>query len=63
MVRDPYRLRHSSLPTASAVVLLAFLSVPAFPAPSRSYMDYYTLVTPEFVTKLVYDELKRYTGN
>ena len=33
------------------------------PAPSRSYMDYFTLVTPEFIAKPIYDELQRYTGN
>ena len=34
-----------------------------YPAPTKSYMDYYTLVTPEFVAKPIYDEIKRYTGN
>ena len=34
-----------------------------FPAPTRSYMDYYTLVTPEFVAKPIYQALKEYTGN
>jgi polysaccharide biosynthesis protein PslG len=34
-----------------------------FPAPTRSYMDYYTLVTPEFVNKPIYDVLKNYSGN
>ncbi|MEZ4518332.1 MAG: cellulase family glycosylhydrolase [Chloroflexota bacterium] len=34
-----------------------------YPAPTRSYMDYYTLVTPEFVTKPIYDALREYTGN
>ncbi len=34
-----------------------------YPAATRSYMDYYTLVTPEFVTKPIYEEIKRYTGN
>lgn len=33
------------------------------PAPMRSYMDYFTLVTPEFITKPIYNELQRYTGN
>ena len=33
------------------------------PAPSKSYLDYYTMVTPEFVTKPIYDTLKEYTGN
>jgi polysaccharide biosynthesis protein PslG len=31
------------------------------PAPTRSYMDYYTLVTPEFIAKPLYEELQRYT--
>lgn len=34
-----------------------------FPAPTKSIMDYYTLVTPEFVHKPIYDALKAYTGN
>jgi hypothetical protein len=34
-----------------------------YPAPTRSYMDYYTLVTPEFVRKPIYDALQAYTGN
>jgi hypothetical protein len=33
------------------------------PAPAKSYMDYYTLVTPEFVSKPIYQALKEYTGN
>ncbi|MCA9949247.1 MAG: cellulase family glycosylhydrolase [Anaerolineales bacterium] len=34
-----------------------------FPAPTKSYMDYFTLVTPEFVNKPIFEELKRFTGN
>ena len=34
-----------------------------YPAPTRSYPDYFTLVTPEFVTKPIYDALQSYTGN
>lgn len=34
-----------------------------FPAPTKSYMDYFTLVTPEFVTKPIYETLKEFTGN
>jgi hypothetical protein len=34
-----------------------------FPAPSKSYADYFTLVTPEFVNKPIYEALKAYTGN
>ena len=28
------------------------------PAPTKSYMDYYTLVTPEFIPKPIYTELQ-----
>lgn len=31
-----------------------------YPAPTKSYMDYYTLVTPEFVLKPIYAALKAY---
>ncbi len=34
-----------------------------YPAPTRSYPDYFTLVTPEFVAKPLYDALQTYTGN
>ena len=34
-----------------------------YPAPTRSYPDYFTLVTPEFVAKPIYDALQTYTGN
>lgn len=34
-----------------------------YPAPTRGYPDYFTLVTPEFVAKPIYDALKEYTGN
>ncbi len=34
-----------------------------FPQPAHSYMDYFTLVTPEFWPKPLYDELRRFTGN
>lgn len=33
------------------------------PAPARSYLDYYTLVTPEFISRPLYDALQRQTGN
>jgi polysaccharide biosynthesis protein PslG len=33
------------------------------PAPTRSYMDYFTLVTPEFVRKPIYEVLQEFTGN
>ncbi len=31
------------------------------PAPTKSYMDYYTLVTPEFINKPIYEAIKEYT--
>ncbi len=34
-----------------------------FPAPVQSYMDYYTLVTPEFIAKPIYEALREYAGN
>lgn len=34
-----------------------------FPAPSKSHMDYYTLITPEFVQKPIYTALKEYTND
>lgn len=34
-----------------------------YPAATKSYMDYYTLVTPEFVLKPIYLELKAFNGN
>ncbi len=46
-------------PYVEVVGLWAF----RFPAPTKSHMDYYTLVTPEFIAKPIYTELKKYTGN
>ncbi len=34
-----------------------------YPAPTKSYMDYYTMITPEFIEKPIYQEVKKYTGN
>lgn len=48
-----------SLPYVEMMGIWAF----RFPAPLKSYMDYYTLVTPEFVKKPIYDALQEYTGN
>ena len=56
---DALRYAEANWPYVELVAIWAF----RLPAPSRSYMDYYTLVTPEFVTKPIYDEVKRYTGN
>lgn len=46
-------------PFVETVAIWAF----RYPAPTKSYMDYYTLVTPEFVAKPIYDAIKAYTGN
>lgn len=34
-----------------------------YPAPTKSYMDYFTLVTPEFVAKPIYEALRDYAAN
>jgi hypothetical protein len=56
---DALRYAEANWPYVELIAIWAF----RLPAPSRSYMDYYTLVTPEFVTKPIYDEVKRYTGD
>lgn len=44
-------------PYVPAVCIWAF----RYPAPQRSYSDYFTLVTPEFVTKPVYEAIRAWT--
>ena len=56
---DALRYAEANWPYVETMALWAF----RYPAPTKSYPDYYTLVTPEFVTKPIYDEIKRYTGN
>lgn len=56
---DALRYAEENWPYVKMVGIWAF----RFPAATKSYMDYYTLVTPEFVTKPIYEELKAYTGN
>jgi hypothetical protein len=56
---DALQYAESNWPYVKLVAVWAF----RYPAPTKSYMDYYTLVTPEFLTKPIYDEIKRYTGN
>jgi hypothetical protein len=56
---DAIRLATDSWPYVDQVAIWMFRT----PAPTRSYMDYYTLVTPEFIKKPLYDELRRLTGN
>ena len=56
---DALRYAEANWPFVEMMAIWAF----RFPAPTKSYMDYYTLVTPEFVKKPIYDEIKKYTGN
>lgn len=46
-------------PYVKTVAIWAF----RIPTKASSYMDYFTLVTPEFVGKPIYDALQAYTGN
>ncbi|UCG24224.1 MAG: cellulase family glycosylhydrolase [Chloroflexota bacterium] len=56
---DAIEYAEQNWPYVEALAIWAF----RFPAPSKSYMDYYTLVTPEFVAKPIYDALKEFTSN
>lgn len=57
--KEAVRYAEENWPYVQLVGIWAF----RYPAPTKSYMDYYTLVTPEFVTKPIYEELKAFTGN
>ncbi|MFN2116439.1 MAG: hypothetical protein ACK2T4_09100 [Candidatus Promineifilaceae bacterium] len=56
---DALRYAEENWPFVEMMALWAF----RYPASTKSYMDYFTLVTPEFVTKPIYDAIKEYTGN
>jgi hypothetical protein len=56
---DALELAEKEWPYVEMVAIWAF----RLPAPSKSYMDSYTLVTPEFVKKPIYDTLQEYAGN
>ncbi len=56
---DALQYAEENWPYVEVLAIWAF----RFPAPTKSYMDYFTLVTPEFVTKPLYEALQRYTGN
>ncbi|MCO5184867.1 MAG: beta-galactosidase [Anaerolineae bacterium] len=56
---DSIRYAISNWPYVDVIVLWKLRT----PYPDNSYRDYYTLVTPEFVEKPIYTELKRLTGN
>ena len=53
---DAIRFAEANWPYVEMVAIWAF----RFPAPTKSYMDYYTLVTPEFVRRPIYDALRDY---
>ena len=52
-------LTRENMPYVRSVALWAF----RYPIPTRSYPDYYTLVSPEFVAKPIYEALRSYSGN
>ncbi len=56
---DALRYAEENWPYVEMIGLWVF----RFPAPSKSFMDYYTFVTPEFVKKPIYDAIQEYTGN
>ena len=53
---DALQYAETHWPFVKMVAIWAF----RFPAPQKSYMDYYTLVTPEFVKKPIYEALQEY---
>lgn len=56
---DALQYAEANWPWLEMMAIWAF----RYPAPTKSYMDYFTLVTPEFVNKPIYEELRRFTGN
>jgi len=56
---DAIEYAETNWPYVAQIAIWSF----RLPAPSRSYMDYYTLVTPEFIRKPIYDSLREFTGN
>lgn len=56
---DAIEYAEENWPYVHQIAIWAF----RFPAPTRSYMDYFTLVTPEFIRKPIYDALRDFTGN
>jgi polysaccharide biosynthesis protein PslG len=56
---DAFTYAEENWPYVEMIAIWAF----RLPAPTKSYMDNFTLVTPEFVTKPIYTELQRFTGN
>jgi hypothetical protein len=56
---DAISMAENDWPFVEMIGIWAF----RFPAPLKSYMDYYTLMTPEFVKKPIYEALQEATGN
>ncbi|MCA9936901.1 MAG: cellulase family glycosylhydrolase [Anaerolineales bacterium] len=56
---DAFRYAEEHWPFVQMMAIWAF----RYPQPTYSYMDYYTLVTPDFLPKPLYDELQTFTGN
>jgi hypothetical protein len=54
---DAIRHAEQNWPYVKTLAIWAF----RVPAPTKSYMDYFTLVTPEFVNKPIYDALQEFT--
>lgn len=52
-------LAEEQWPWVESIAIWAF----RYPAPTLSYMDYYTLVTPEFVAKPIYEALQGFSGS
>jgi hypothetical protein len=57
--RDAILWAETHWPYVDLVALWVFRT----PAPVGSYMDYYALVTPEFIKRPIYDEMQIFTGN
>lgn len=56
---DAFRYAEANWPYVQMMAVWVF----RFPQPAYSYMDYFTLVTPDFLPKPLYDELRSFTGN
>ncbi|MCB8962112.1 MAG: cellulase family glycosylhydrolase [Ardenticatenales bacterium] len=56
---DAYDYAAANWPYLEMMALWMFRT----PAPTKSYMDYFTLVTPEFIAKPLYTALQERTGN
>lgn len=56
---DALRFVEREWPFVEMIAIWAF----RYPALTRSYMDYYTLVSPDFVPRPLYYQLQTFTGN